>query len=64
LKSFRLLTAGRLIRTLVNTSQPAGTYNLAWDGKNEMGEAVAGGLYFYRLQAGEETLTGRVLRLR
>jgi len=44
---------GQKIRTLVCKNQKTGSYSVQWDGKNEMGEKVPSGVYFYRLQAGE-----------
>jgi len=44
---------GRRVRTLVQQQQPAGQYAATWDGRNEQGEALASGLYFYQLRAGD-----------
>jgi len=44
---------GQKIRTLVNCRQPAGTYQIQWDGQDNAGRNVASGIYFYRLKAGE-----------
>ena len=57
---------GILIRTLTLGHQLAGSYQnrqraAYWDGKNEMGEPVASGLYFYTLSAGRFTATRRML---
>ncbi len=57
---------GNLIRTLVLGYQAAGIYqsrSLAayWDGKNEVGEPVASGTYFYTLTAGEFSSTRKLL---
>ena len=43
---------GSKVRTLVNAVQPAGTYSVRWDGKNDAGAVVANGVYVYRLRAG------------
>ena len=57
---------GRLVRTLALGLQEAGTYRSRaraayWDGRNEVGEPVASGIYFYTLQAGNFTATKKLL---
>ena len=57
---------GTLVRTLVLGNQPAGLYHnrnraAYWDGKNETGESVASGVYFYKLSAGQFTATRRMV---
>jgi sugar lactone lactonase YvrE len=42
---------GREIKTLVNETKEAGTYNIAWDGKDNHNRQVATGVYFYKMQA-------------
>ncbi len=42
--------AGQKVRTLVNERQAAGYRSVNWDGKNDTGEAVNAGVYFYRLK--------------
>ncbi len=49
---------GRLVKTLELGFKPAGTYvdryNAAhWNGRDERGEKVASGIYFYKIQAGQ-----------
>jgi flagellar hook assembly protein FlgD len=41
---------GRKVKTLVDEHQSAGYKIEWWDGKDEKGEAVASGIYFYRLE--------------
>jgi subtilisin family serine protease len=50
---------GRSIATLVNTTQEAGVYHTAWDGK-----AAASGVYFYKLESGSFSKTERMLLLK
>lgn len=57
---------GGLIRTLAMGHQPAGDYRsrsraVYWDGKNEIGEPVASGVYFYTLTAGDFKATRKML---
>ena len=60
---------GSVIQTLALGHQDAGMYKnrtqaAYWDGKNELGESVASGLYFYTLTAGNFTATRRMLILK
>jgi hypothetical protein len=53
--------AGKLVRTLVDGPQPAGRWNVGWDGADENGQAVSNGVYFYRLTTGEKTIEKRMV---
>jgi len=60
---------GTLVRTLKLGHQPAGVYQdksraAYWDGKNELSEAVASGVYFYTLTVGDFTATRKMLIVR
>ena len=57
---------GNLIRSLALGHQAAGTYQSKsqaayWDGRNELGERVASGVYFYTFTAGKFSATGKML---
>ncbi len=42
---------GQQVRTLVGTTQSAGSYEAVWDGRNTAGEQVSSGVYLYKLDA-------------
>jgi len=42
---------GRLVRTLAAGEHAAGRHTVGWDGLNDAGRKVSGGVYFYRLCA-------------
>ena len=45
---------GQPVRTLVAEHQNAGRYAVEWDATNDSGHSLSSGMYFYRLQAGDE----------
>lgn len=51
---------GRLIRTLVDDSQDAGSHQVMWNGKNREGLSAPAGIYFYRLRSADATETRRM----
>jgi cyclomaltodextrinase / maltogenic alpha-amylase / neopullulanase len=44
---------GRAVRTLISGAASGGVHHVIWDGRNDAGLAVAGGLYLCRMDAGE-----------
>ena len=60
---------GYIVRRFALGHQPAGLYESRsraayWDGRNEFGEPVASGVYFYTLTAGDFAATRRMLILK
>ncbi|MFC1573061.1 FlgD immunoglobulin-like domain containing protein [Candidatus Eisenbacteria bacterium] len=43
--------SGRLIRTLVSEERAAGPHSVRWDGQDDAGQKVPGGVYFYNMSA-------------
>jgi len=56
--------SGRLIRTLVDASVPAGLHRARWDGRDSEGREARSGIYFFKFTAGDVERTARVMRLR
>ncbi len=48
---------------LVNNYQGAGTYEVTWNGKNDLGQHVASGTYIYQVNAGSFSQTKNFLDL-
>jgi hypothetical protein len=55
---------GQEIRTLVNGRQAPGQKAAVWDGRNDHGQVVNSGIYFYRLKAGERVQTKKMVLMR
>lgn len=55
---------GQRIKTLVNERQLAGDYQSEWNGRNEMGQQVSSGVYFYRLRAESFSETQKMILMR
>ena len=56
--------SGRRVTTLVAEVMPAGRHFTLWNGTDSMGQSVSSGVYFYRMIAGGEALTGKMMLLK
>lgn len=54
---------GRLVRTLVKDRLQSGPHTYTWSGRDDAGQRIASGVYFYRLRAGEYRATGKMVML-
>jgi len=55
---------GQRIRELVHGRRESGRHEVVWDGRDDQGRSGVSGVYWYRLQAGSFTDTGKALLLR
>jgi len=55
---------GRRVRVLANEIVGAGEHRFIWDGRDDAGNPVGSGVYFYRVKAGDEVRTRKMLLLR
>jgi exonuclease III len=55
---------GRVVRTVVRGPLAQGAHEIAWDGADDRGEAVASGVYFCRARVSEWTAARKVVLMR
>ncbi|MAV69500.1 MAG: hypothetical protein CMG04_01605, partial [Candidatus Marinimicrobia bacterium] len=55
---------GRLVRTLINKSLPAGSYTRLWNAKDNSGMEVSNGVYFIYFDAGTFSKKEKILYLK
>ncbi|MBN2089898.1 T9SS type A sorting domain-containing protein, partial [candidate division KSB1 bacterium] len=56
---------GQQVRSLIHAeNRAAGSHNIRWDGQNDAGFQVPGGMYIYRLQVGDQIKTRKMLLLK
>jgi len=56
--------SGRRIACIDSGLKEAGKHSAGWNGKDESGRQAAAGIYLYRLTAGKETLSRKMILLR
>jgi hypothetical protein len=55
--------SGRRVCTLVDAVQAAGPHAVTWDGRNEDGQQIPAGIYFYRISVSGRTACRRMILL-
>lgn len=55
---------GRKVRTLMAEEKVVSTYTVRWDGRNDAGKAVAGGVYLCRMTAGDFSTVRKMILMR
>lgn len=55
---------GQLVRSLVNENKNGGSHKVVWDGKDNGGNSVTSGLYFYRLETGKYSQTRKMILMK
>jgi hypothetical protein len=55
---------GQEVRTLVDRIQDAGVYEIRWDGKDGLGQALPSGVYLYQIQADKYSQEEKMTLLR
>jgi len=55
---------GKLVRNLVSERKAAGSYTVSWDSRDENGIKITSGVYFYRIDAGEFTMSKKMILMK
>lgn len=55
---------GQLIRSYGNSSKSSGDHTFQWDGRDNSGNQVSGGIYFIKVQSGQRTANSKILYMR
>ncbi|MBI3872150.1 MAG: T9SS type A sorting domain-containing protein [candidate division Zixibacteria bacterium] len=55
---------GQRVATLADDEQAPGEYSVTWDGRDEQGTPVPSGMYFYRLTAGDQVQSKKMVLLK
>ena len=62
LEIFNIL--GQRVKTLINETMIADDHEIKWDGRNDSGNLLGSGIYFYRLRAGNFIKTRKMIFLK
>lgn len=57
-------TRGKIVRTLVDGVRGFGPHEVTWNGRNDRGNPVGSGVYFYRLSVGKKRFTKKLTLLK
>jgi flagellar hook assembly protein FlgD len=55
---------GKKIVGIVNQYQNSGSYNFSWNGKTDIGDSVAAGIYFLQLNLDGKIQSKKIILLR
>jgi flagellar hook assembly protein FlgD len=55
--------AGRKVKSLFSGLARPGVSVATWDGRDEQGRSVAQGVYFYRIESEDATLTRKAIKI-
>jgi len=55
---------GRVVRNLIDGQERFGFQSVVWDGKNDDGDVVSSGVYFYQIRSSSFTEAGKLVFLR
>ncbi len=54
-------TEGRLVRHLLSGELNEGQHSIVWDGRNDAGNPARAGVYYCKVEVGENTITKKLV---
>ncbi len=55
---------GQLVKSLVKGAYTAGKHSIVWDGKDNKRKSACSGIYFYKIQAGKQSQTKKMMLMK
>ncbi len=55
---------GQLVKTLVNGEKASGSHSIVWDGRDNSGQSVSSGVYYYKMNAGKYSSTRKMILMK
>jgi flagellar hook assembly protein FlgD len=55
---------GQRVKTVCNDNRGAGEHQVTWDGRDDRGQPVASGVYFYTVATGSKRLSKSIVLLK
>jgi len=55
---------GQLVRRLLDPQPILGEYSITWDGKNDQGEKLGAGVYFFKIKSGSYSATRKIILIK
>lgn len=55
---------GRMVKSLINGEMTPGSYDIGWDGTDDSGNPLSSGVYVYRLAAGHDASTKKMVMVK
>lgn len=53
---------GQMVRVLHSGTQPVGTHNMSWDGRDASGNRLSSGVYFFSISSGSTAVTHKIIK--
>ena len=55
---------GQRVKTLINEYKPAGEYSVVWNGRDDNGQSVGSGIYFYKMETEDYSAVKRMVLMK